>query len=152
MPNIKYKLSFSQEDLVKLDQVLNTSNITSKIYTRAKILLALYKSIEQPITMEEIAYNCGTSRTTVNNIRAKLAKAGFDATLYTQEREQPAITPKTFGIEDKVIAIALSTPPKGHKRWSEQLIANQCISLGYVDSITQPTIHRFLKKHNITLK
>lgn len=152
MSNIKYILSFSEEDIKKLDGVLNTSKPNSKIFTRAKILMALYNSIEYPITIEEIAIQCNTSRTTVNNIRARLATLGFDETLFTHQRELPPVIPRTYGIEEQVISIALSTPPKGHKRWSEQLIATQCVSLGIIDSISQSTIHRFLRKHNISLK
>lgn len=152
MSNIKYILSFSEEDIKKLNGVLNTSKPNSKIFTRAKILMALYNSIEYPITIEEIAIQCNTSRTTVNNIRARLATLGFDETLFTHQRELPPVIPRTHGIEEQVISIALSTPPKGHKRWSEQLIATQCVSLGIIDSISQSTIHRFLRKHNISLK
>lgn len=152
MSNIKYILSFSEEDIKKLNGVLNTSKPNSKIFTRAKILMALYNSIEYPITIEEIAIQCNTSRTTVNNIRARLATLGFDETLFTHQRELPPVIPRTYGIEEQVISIALSTPPKGHKRWSEQLIATQCVSLGIIDSISQSTIHRFLRKHNISLK
>ena len=139
MPNIKYKFSFSQENIDELQAVIETRMPNSKLVTRAKVLLALNDSIAHPITSEEIALQCNTSSTTVKNIRAKLAKEGFNSTLYPK-REIPAVTPKTSGIEEKVLQLIQTQPPKGRKKWSAQLLADQCVALGYVDSISHTSI------------
>ena len=48
-------------------------------------------------------------------------------------------------MEAHIIAIACSDPPEGYSRWSVRLIAEKCVELNYVDSISHMTVSRVLK-------
>lgn len=150
-PTMRYKYTLSEEEYSQLQQVFNQSREGSKLKLRAAVLLKLYESNQNYLTSEEIAQCCNTSPTTVKKVRAQLAQEGLEATLYPQQRETPPVTPVTKGIEQQILSLAASEPPHGHKKWSVRLLAQQCVELGYIDSISHCTIARFLKKNNITL-
>ena len=38
--------------------------------------------------------------------------------------------------------------PQGCARWTLQLLADKSVELKYIDSITDMSVHRLLKKHN----
>jgi hypothetical protein len=48
--------------------------------------------------------------------------------------------------EQKLIELACSEPPQGHCEWTLQLLANQLVVLGYVDSVGRETVRQALKK------
>jgi hypothetical protein len=47
-----------------------------------------------------------------------------------------------------VIALACSTPPEGQKTWTLQLLADKLVELQVVDTISDETVRRILKKTN----
>ena len=151
MPKTKYYLSFSENDIEKLNTVLSESNPASKLHLRAKVLLALEQSTHAPATTLAIAKVCGTSDTTVQTIRTKFALHGLDEALYAAKRETPPIKPKYTEIESKIIALAHGTPPGGEKKWTVRLLTEYCAKLGYSDSISYSTVFRILKKNGITI-
>ena len=151
MPKTKYRLSFSENDLIRLHAVYNESAPNSKLHLRAKVLLTLEYCTHTPMTTLEIAKECGTSDTTVQTIKTKYALFGLDKALYAAKRETPPIKPKYTEIESKIISLAKSTPPSGKKKWTVRLLSEYCAKLGYSDSISYPTIFRILKKNRITL-
>jgi hypothetical protein len=52
--------------------------------------------------------------------------------------------------EAQFIAIACSTPPEGHDRWTLALLAERLVELKVVDSIARDTVRVTLKKTNLS--
>ncbi len=48
--------------------------------------------------------------------------------------------------EAHVVALACSTPPHGRGEWTMQLLADQVVTLGMVETIRDETVQRTLKK------
>lgn len=48
--------------------------------------------------------------------------------------------------EAHLVATACSDPPEGHSRWTLRLLADQIVTLGYVESISHETVRQVLKK------
>jgi hypothetical protein len=48
--------------------------------------------------------------------------------------------------EAKLIALACSTPPEGHGRWTLRLLAGQMVELKHVDTLSHETVRQTLKK------
>jgi hypothetical protein len=44
------------------------------------------------------------------------------------------------------VALACSTPPEGRTRWTMQLLANKVVELRVIDTISDETVRRTLKK------
>jgi putative transposase len=48
----------------------------------------------------------------------------------------------------KITALACSTPPQGHARWSLRLLADKAVELGYVEHLSHDHAGIILKKTN----
>lgn len=65
-------------------------------------------------------------------------------------KEQAARHKKIDGrVEAHIIAIACSEAPEGRERWTLQLIADELVRLGVVDSISDTVVMETLKKTNL---
>jgi hypothetical protein len=75
---------------------------------------------------------------------------GIDYAL--QDSPHPPKNSKLDAVQEAfLIATACSTPPEGRTRWTMQLLANQLVSLGVVDSISDETVRQTLKKTKLSL-
>ena len=54
-------------------------------------------------------------------------------------------------VEAHIIAIACSEAPEGRKRWTLQLVADELVRLGMVESISDTAVMDTLKKTNLSL-
>ena len=99
------------------------------------------------MTVAEIASAFNTTPTTVQNVRTSYANNGLEATINRKERETPPVPAKVTGdIDAHIVALACGDPPEGYSRWSVRLIAEKCVELNYIDSISHMTVSRILKK------
>ena len=152
MPKIKYLIKLTHDDRLKLMKITKTGSSPAKVITRASILLVSDSSLGKPLTVTETAKRIDTTPTTVQTVRRDYAEDGLDKALYRKKRGTPPVQPKVDGkLEAHIISICCSEPPKGYERWNLRLIADKCVELGYIDSISHMTIKRTLKKTNLSL-
>ena len=82
---------------------------------------------------------------TVRNWRKHFVEESFPAVL--QERPRPGAQPKlSEKAEATLVAWACSDPPQGREHWTMQLLADKLVELGVVDSLSDETVRRALKK------
>ena len=121
---------------------------------RAQIIMALDTSEGQSASrQEDIARIIGVSRQTVNDAKRDfLAAANIESFLRRKALEKPPVEPKITGeVEAKIVAIACSKPPEGKARWTLEMLADKTVELKILDSISQMSVCRTLKKHNLSL-
>jgi transposase len=93
----------------------------------------------------EIAEGLGISNGTVFNTRRRFATEGLDAAL--TEKPRRGVPAKLDGkAEAMVIALACSKAPDGRARWTAKMLANRLVELEVVESVSDDTILRVLKK------
>jgi transposase len=96
-------------------------------------------------TDDEIADAVGVSVGTVANVRRRFAQGGLDAAL--TERPRPGAAPLLDGkAEAIVLATACSPVPEGRATWTARMLANRLVELQVVESVSEDTILRVLKK------
>ena len=100
----------------------------------------------------QIAEKIGVSRQTVNDAKqAFLAAGSIEDFLQRKKRETPPIAPKITGeVEAHIIALACSPVPEGYAKWGVRLLADKCVELNYIDSISFKSVQRVLKKRNLS--
>ena len=98
----------------------------------------------------QIAEKIGVTRQTINDAKQSfIAADNISAFLQRKKREAPPIEPKITGeVEAHIIALACSPVPEGYSKWSVRLLADKCVELNYIDSISFKSVQRVLKKHN----
>jgi transposase len=96
-------------------------------------------------TDERIAAAMGASRSTVERIRKRFACEGLDAALNDKPRSgAPA---KLDGKQEAmIVALACSDAPEGQARWTAKLLAGRAVELEVVESVSESTVRRVLKK------
>lgn len=136
----------------ELEKVTKTGKSSVRLVNRAKIILELNEADgRKPLTQEQIAEKVGVTRQTVNNAKQSfMAADSISAFLRRKKRVTPPVEPKITGeVEAHIIALACGSAPTGYAKWGVRLLADKCVELNYIDSISFKSIQRILKKHNL---
>jgi len=144
----------TSEQRNELEKFSNSGVHSVKLIKRARIILELDTSEGRKATkQEEIAKRVDVSRQTVNDAKRDFLDAeSVTAFLQRKKRDTPPVPPKITGeVEAKIIALACGEVPPGCARWTLQLLADKSVELKIIDAITDMSVHRLLKKHNLSL-
>ena len=150
----RIRIILTPEQRQELEKFCKSGVHSVKLLNRARIILELDTSEGKKATrQEEIAKYVSVSRQTVNEAKRDfLVAESVTKFLQRKKREKPPVAPKITGeIEAKIIALACSEVPEGHARWTLQLLADKSVELNYINSITDMSVHRLLKKRNLSL-
>lgn len=147
MPAKRYKVTLTDEERQDLFALISKGKAAAHKLTRARILLQADQSPQGAAwTDEHIQQALHVGRMTVERTRQAFVEHGIDAALNRKKRSTPGNQKFDGEKEAHLIAIACSKPPKGQKRWTLQLLADQMIEMEHFDSITSETIRQHLKK------
>jgi len=147
------KIELNEVDRSGLEKFAKTGKRSVKLANRAKIILELDESDgRMPLAQAQIAEKIGVSRQTVNDAKQAFIKAGnISEFLQRKKREAPPVKPKITGeVEAYIIALACSPAPQGYAKWGVRLLADKCVELNYIDSISFKSVQRVLKKHSLS--
>ena len=137
----KYLVTLTDDERAQLLALIKKGTVSARTLTRAHILLQADRGT--PDTVIAAALHTGTA--TVERTRKRFVEEGLDAAL--QERPRPGARRKLEGKQEAfLLALACSTPPDGRKHWTMQLLADKLVELKHVESISDETVRRTLKK------
>ena len=142
------------EQRQELERFCKTGVHSAKLLIRARIILELDTSEgRKPTKQEEIVKRVNVSRQTVHEVKQDfLAAESVKAFLQRKKRKTPPVAPKITGeVEAKILALACGEVPKGRARWTLRLLADKSVELKIIDSITDMSVHRLLKKRSLSL-
>ncbi len=143
MPRKVYVVELTKEEKTELLELTRKGKVSARKLKRANILLQADKGK----TDEEIAENLEVGRATVQRTRQKVVEGGLEWAL--NERHRPGGKLKLNGTKEAfLVALAGSAPPEGRERWTMQLLADRLVQLGIVESISDETVRRTLKKRS----
>lgn len=148
MPKKRFIVVLTLTERDQLDAMVSKGKEAAYRIKHANILLA---SDENGPNMKDdaIATALRCHRNTAANVRQRFVEQGLDAALDRKKRELPAVARKLDGRgEAKVISIACSKPPEGRAKWTMQMLADELVVLGVVESISDETVRTTLKKTN----
>ena len=140
VPKKKYIVDLTDAEREQLQQLLRSGKHPTRKVTRARILL----KAADGCTDEQIATALGVGRATVERTRESFVERGLEA---LNERPRPGKQPKlNVKAEARLIAEACSDSPAGQLRWTMQLLADRLVELKVVETISDETVRRTLKK------
>jgi len=144
----KYKVTLTAEERQLLHDLVTTGKAAAKKLAHARMLLKADAAPGGPAWLDQdIADAVEVSVATVERVRQRFVEQGLDAALNRKPRERPGREPKLDGrAEARLIAVACSAPPQGRKEWTMRLLADKLVELEVVDSISDETVRRALKK------
>jgi predicted XRE-type DNA-binding protein len=148
------KIELTAEQRIELKDFSTKGVHSVRLVNRAKIILLLDTSgNRKALSQGEIAERINVCRKTVNEVKRDfIAAESVDAFLQRKKRDAPPVEPKITGdVEARIIALACGAVPEGYAKWSLQLLADKSVELNYIDSISDMSVHRLLKKHSLSL-
>jgi transposase len=129
------------EERSRLQEMTRKGTIQVRSLRRAEALLLSDDGMKD----ERIAERLGISVSTVERTRRRYTQAGVDAAL--TEKPRPGAEPRLDARgEAFLVALTCSAPPEGRGRWTMQMMADRLVELNYVESISDETVRRSLKK------
>ena len=151
MPGKYYVVELSGEERKQLKQLINTGKAAAYKQRHARVLLLADEGPEGPkMTDEEIAEAVGCGRATVERIRKRLVTEGFEAALQRNPVDYSGRRLLDGDAEAHLVALACSQPPEGRNRWTLRLLAEKIVELEVVEHCSKDSVHRVLKKTNLS--
>lgn len=148
--NMKHTITLTGNEREALRQRIRAGGEPARALTHARILLKADSGPEGPAwTDEAIAMALDVSSSTVARVRKRFVQDGLAAAV---ERRTPRreYRRKLDGEQEAhLVALACSTPPEGHGRWSLRLLAARMVELAYVDTLSYQTARRVLKQNEL---
>ncbi len=137
----KYIVDLSEAERTELRDLVKKGTAKARRLRRAHIL----GRADEDATDAAIAEALHVSIRTVERTRQKFVERNLALAL--SERPRPGAKRKLDAKgEAHLIALACSTPPEGQAVWTMWLLADELVGLGVVESISDETVRRTLKK------
>jgi len=140
----KYRVSLTLEERTELKRLVTAGKAAARKLTHARILLL---ADGEDCPDDEIVSALGTSLRTVERVRKRLVTEGLEAAIdHKPQPPRPEKIKIRGDLEQKLIELACADPPRGRCHWTLQLLADELVVLGLVDTISTETVRQALKK------
>jgi len=137
----QYRVSLTAAERRDLSAITRRGNHPARTISRARALLLT----DRRLADAEVATALGVHARTIQRLRRRACEVGVRAAL--EDRPRPGGTPKLDGPQEAMlVALACSDPPTGRSHWTMQLLAERLVELEVVESISDETVRRTLKK------
>lgn len=144
----KYNVRLSEDERRRLNDLIHKGKSAAQLLTKARILLkADLSEAGDGWSDSRIAEAVDTSIATIERTRRQLVEEGLDGVL-TRKYNPNSARPRIFDgeAEAKLIALSCGPAPEGHARWTLRLLEEKVVELQIVESASDNTIGRTLKK------
>lgn len=147
LEKMRYIVQLTQQERAHLKRIVHAAERDSKQTTRARILLLA----DTGMTNSAIAATLCIGEATCRRIRRKFVEGDVEAAL--NDRPRPLRRRKLDQTQEAVLVLlATNNQPVQEVYWTTQLLADRLIELGIVDSISDETVRRILKRNGIRLR
>jgi transposase len=143
----KYRVTLTPEERAELEHLVSVGKAAARKLTHARILLVADTTPGEERSDDEIVAALGVGLCTIGRVRKRLVTEGLQQAI--NPRPQPARPDKIKikgDVEQKLVQLACSDPPRGRCHWTLQLLADELVVLGLVEAISTETVRQALKK------
>jgi transposase len=136
-----YHVTLTDDERTQLRDLIHKGKTATRTVTRAHLLL----HADAGWTDEMIATALHVGHATVERLRKRFVEGNLERALTDAPR--PGAKRKLDGKQEAfLVATACSAPPDGRVRWTMQLLADRMVTLQQVDTLSDETVRRVLKK------
>lgn len=141
----KQHLKLNESDYEYLSNLIAKGSLKAKLFKRATGLLELHRGR----TYKEVSKIIGVTHQTVSTWSKKYQSDGLS---FLEDKNRSGRPQEIDALQrGKITALACSTPPEGHKRWSLRLLSDKIVELQYCEDISHSQVSKILKKMNLSL-
>jgi transposase len=149
----RYRVTLTQEERKELEKLTKRGKTHARRFTHARALLLCDAGDNGPAwKVEDVAEALGITSRTIEKLKKRFVEDGLESALERKQREKPPREVTFDGaFEARLIAMACSDVPEGHRRWTIRLLADKAVELNFAESVSHMTVQRVLKKTNLSL-
>jgi len=141
MPQKIHIVDLTEDERNELRDLIKKGNPSARKVARAHILLLA----DEGVTDQAIAASLHVGKATAERTRKRFVEGNLERAL--NEDPRPGAKRKLDAKQEAfLIATACSTPPDGRAKWTAQLLADRMVALQQVDTLSDETVRRTLKK------
>jgi transposase len=120
----KLELILNNADRIALEKLTKAKDINARVMKRSLVLLSLNDNVSEKCIIKCVR----VTRPLIWRTKSLYLNKGLAAAIYDDPRPGQ---PKKFTDDDKaqLSALACSTPPKGHAKWTTKLLASELSKL-----------------------
>jgi len=143
----KYIVRLTSQERRELQEMVKKGKAAAYKRLHAQILLKADISEEgEGWGDARISESFDTSVRTVERVRQRLVEQGIDAAINRAKQHKVRRRVLDGEQEAHLVALSCSEPPDGRAHWTMQLLADKMVELKYVESVSDETVRKVLKK------
>jgi transposase len=143
----KYRVTLTTAERADLEQFISVGKRAARKLTHARILLLADTTVGKGHSDDAIVDALGIGLRTIERVRKRFVTEGIAAAIAPKPQPPRPDKIKIKGdIEQKLVQLACSDPPEGRCHWTLELLADELVVLGLVDSLSTETVRQALKK------
>ena len=148
----RYKVTLTQEERSQLEALTRSGKMAASKFIHARALLLCDAGAHgNPWKVAEVAEGLGVTPRTIEHLKARFVEEGIEAALERKPSTQPPKITFDGAFDARLTALACSPAPAGRARWTVRLLAEKVVELKIAPKVSTMSIHRFLKKTNLSL-
>ena len=143
----QYVVRLSEVERASLRTLISRGDAPARAQTHARILLKANRGEAGPEwTDGAIGAALEVDPTTVARVRKPYVTEGLEPALHRKAPDRVYRRKLDGEQEARLVAVACSEPPSGHKRWTLRLLADRLVELEVVEAVSYETVRRTLKQ------
>ena len=143
----QYVVRLSEKERASLRTVIGQGAAPARVQAHARILLKANRGEAGPEwTDAAISAALEVDPTTVARVRKLYVTGGLEAALHRKAPDRVYRRKLDGEQEARLVAVACSEPPAGHRRWTLRLLADRLVELEVVEAVSYETVRQTLKQ------
>ena len=149
----RYRVTLTPEERKELECMTRRGKTHARRFIHARALLLCDAGADGPAwNVSDVATALGVTSRAIEHLKKRFVEDGLEAALERKPREKPPREVIFDGaFEARLVALACSDVPEGHRRWTVRLLADKAVELKFAKSVSHMTVQRVLKKTNLSL-
>ena len=149
----RYRVTLTEQERQELEALTKTAKSNAKQFLYARSLLLCDAGPQGPAwAVADTAEAMGVTPRTIEHLKKRFVEEGLAAALERRQSEKPPRGVTFDGaFEARLVALACSKTPEGRQRWTVRLLAEKAVEMNLAPNVSHMTVHRILKKTNLSL-
>jgi hypothetical protein len=149
----RYRVTLTREERGELEVMTRRGKTHARRFIHARALLLCDAGADGPAwNVADVATALGVTSRAIEHLKKRFVEDGLEAALERKPSEKPPRDVVFDGaFEARLIALACSDAPEGHRRWTVRMLADKAVELKFAESVSHMTVQRALKKTNLSL-
>jgi len=148
----RYKVTLTKEERGELEALTRNGKTAAPKFIHARALLLCDAGESGPgWKVADIAEALGITPRTIEHLKQRFVEEGLASALVRKPSTRVPQVTFDGAFDARLTALACSAAPAGRSRWTVRLLAEKVVELNIAASVSTMTVHRALKKTNLSL-